>query len=173
MPGDPKYARVAVTLRKVSPLDFDVTSTDLPMDADRNLVFRNNGHPGFKILFDLDDQTGENYRFPTNSKKQDGVWSKRGTKCPDTAASDIFKVVEIPPHRQTMVVHNLNPQPAQGEFRYTLRVTKDGGKNYLPLDPGGVNQNGPSRAMKSLSAASIVLGVVAGSLLTLGAQQLF
>jgi hypothetical protein len=42
----------------------------------------------------------------------------------------------------TLLVYNDNPSPALGAFKYTLRVTTDGGSTYCDLDPGGTDSNG-------------------------------
>ena len=75
------------------------------------------------------------------------------------------------PDGMELTALNPNPSPAQGPFGYTLRITKDGGATYLPLDPGGVNQNGPQ--MQRVSPVLVfAAGAVVGSLATLGTQAL-
>ncbi len=170
MPGNPKDAVVEVELHSDNPIDFTVTSTDLPIDAKGCLIFCNDHHPGFHIHFKFSDMTNAGYLFPPNNDKQEAVWSKLGASCPESPAHDIFTVISVCQDQKTLKVHNRNPEPALGEFHYTLRVTKDGGASYLPLDPGGFNQNGPSLML--FSPVVFVAGGVAGSLLTLGTQAL-
>jgi hypothetical protein len=121
----------------------------LPFDpavtTEKILVFRTNHRPGFDILFQLHDLTGKGYRFP--KRADDGVWSKKGGTCPNTAAHEVFQPIRvIEPDRTALVVHNENPGDekggAIGKFRYTLNVTTTDGAPFLPLDPGGDDQNG-------------------------------
>ena len=117
--------------------------TYLPKDANGQIIFENHGRDGFKINFNLHDPHSTGYCFPSNSKKDEAVWSELGDgACPSSAKADVLKVLRVEPGEMTVVVYNRNPEPAQGEFGYTLRVTKDDGLNYLALDPGGINQNG-------------------------------
>jgi len=105
------------------------------------------------------------------------VWSELGAgKCPKPPGkSEVFHAERVlEPERTTLVVLNPNPSPAQGAFGYALRVTKDSGANYLDLDPGGLNQNGPTSRFTTTGAfvAGAAVGVVAGSLGTLGVQAM-
>lgn len=109
-------------------------------DPDDRLVFNNSGRPGFKIVFHLNDETGEGFRFPEERDKDEAVWSQLGSACPRRKVLDVLKPIRIFDDRRKLTVHNPNPHPAQGEFTYTLRVTN--GRRWLNLDPGGVNQNG-------------------------------
>jgi hypothetical protein len=112
-------------------------------------MFSNNGRPGFNVRFELTDETGLDYRFPAPPKDCDAIWSELGsTGCPASPGSwTIFEKtgIVVSNHGTVLTAFNRNPSPAQGDFRYTLNVTKDGGATYLPLDPGGCNQNGSSR----------------------------
>jgi hypothetical protein len=170
MPNDAKSVTVNVILRTDDPLAFDVDSNDLEKDKDGNLIFENNGHPGFMIHFDLDDQTGKGYVFPQNSKKDDAIFSKLGDSGCPASGQEVFRPITVKPHRQTLIVHNPNEKPALGKFRYTLQVGLRGASKYLPLDPGGVNQNGPTQPFSK--AALLLTGAVVGALLTLGAEAL-
>lgn len=109
--------------------------------ADGKLVFNNNGRPGFKLLFEFHDDTRKGYTFP--AREQDAVWSQLGANaCPRSQVWDVFEPVKVFADGKKLTVRNPNPSPAQGEFTYSLRVTKDNGKTFLLLDPGGVNENG-------------------------------
>lgn len=173
MSGSPKHAVVTVILKSDNPLDFDIESDDLPKDSDGNLVFHNDHHPGFKVEFELDDKLELGYLFPPNSNKQDAVWSKLGKgACPKSAAHEVFKVQSVRPHRRSVIVLNPNSSDSNtlGDFGYTLRVTKTDGAPYLDLDPGGVNQNGPTRPLSR--AALLIAGGVVGAVVALGAEAL-
>lgn len=146
-PSNPWDAEIDVTLTSDgNPPQFNVESP-LPHDDQGNIIFNNAGRPGFKIKFRFYDNTnggnGSGYAFPQGANNQDAVWSQLGTSCPSTGAWDIFpqNSIVVTDNGATLVVLNPNPTPGQGAFRYTLNVMKTGG-SYLPLDPGGINQNG-------------------------------
>lgn len=148
-PGDkqPWDAVVDVFLHSETPGDFTVRS-NLQAPGSDELVFRNDGHPGFNVIFNLHDETQLGYRFPAPPKDFDSIWSQVGASgCPGSpGAWEVFDKASIVVTNggDVMKAKNRNPSPAQGQFRYTLNVTKDGGATYLPLDPGGNNQNGAS-----------------------------
>ena len=129
------------------PDGFEVVSI-LPIDnsdpKDPLLVFENKDRPGFKLLFHLHDQTGEGYRFADDA--DDAVWSIKAEKgCPTKIAHEVFKPLRVK-DGTLLVVENENSDKDGGpigKFRYTLNVSKDGKPPYLPLDPGGNDQNGP------------------------------
>jgi hypothetical protein len=154
----------------------------LPTGPNGELIFRNAGHRGFEVHFHLTDSTGLGYRFPPHSKKHAGVWSQLGAgACPNSEIWEVFHAngVQEP---GGMILEVLNPNPSvsnppnppegQGQFGYTLRVTKDGGTTYLPLDPGGDNQNGPITRFDWQKVVVFVAGAIAGTLATLGGQAL-
>lgn len=107
-----------------------------------NLVFNNRRRPGFIVKFHLHDETGEEYYFPKANDEEKAMWSQMGEGCPPANCGqwEEFKVQRIINNRQTLVVRNLNK--TKTKFGYTLRVTKDDGKTFRDLDPGGENQNG-------------------------------
>jgi hypothetical protein len=126
--------------------DFTVESY-LQSDPHSNqLIFYNRRHPGFDVNFHLIDETGFGYRFPQPAHREDGIWSQLGTTCPTSAAPvwDVFvrDSIDVRDRGLTVRAHNPNEAPAVGEFRYTLNVSRDGEPPYLPLDPGGTNNNG-------------------------------
>jgi hypothetical protein len=179
MAGSPKKVEVEVTLNSDSPVQFRVApvGNSLPTGPQGELIFENDHHPGFHVWFYLKDPNGLGYKFPPNAKKDQAIWSELGSQvCPKAPGkAEVFhaeRVVE--PDRMTLVVLNPNPSPAQGPFGYTLRVTKDGGTNYLDLDPGGLNQNGPttSRSSTSTFVAGAAAGFMVGVAATLGTQAL-
>lgn len=162
---------VGVKLVSDDPLQFQIESKDLPKKGNGSLEFKNNGRPGFNISFVLTDETGQGYLWPDNAHKDEAVWSEVGTACPGPPGkSNVFHAIGVDPGRTTLRVNNPNPDPAQGQFMYTLRVTKDNGQNYLPLDPGGVNDNGSTtRNWASFALVGLVLvAIVAIGLYELG-----
>ena len=179
MAGSPKKVEVEVILESDNPVNFRVepVNNSLPTGPNGELIFDNDHHPGFQVWFYLNDRNGLGYTFPPNSKKHQAVWSELGNgACPKPPGkSDVFHVERvIEPDRRTLVVLNPNPSPAQGPFGYTLRVTKDGGATYLDLDPGGLNQNGPTAKSSSTGAfaAGAAVGLIVGVAGTLGTQAL-
>jgi len=135
---------VYVYLHSETPGDFTVESYLQSEPNSSNLVFYNRYHPGFDVTFHLVDETGLGYRFPQPPNRQDGIWSQLGTGCPSSEVWDIFEKhrITVGPQGGTLTAHNPNVEPAVGEFRYTLNVSRTGNPPYLPLDPGGTNNNG-------------------------------
>ena len=127
--------------------EFNLMST-LPRDPAGNIIFENNRRPGFNIRFNLHDETGSNppYVFPAPPlDAAEACWSEVGTTCPTTCpANQVFTRLRVTNQGTALDAYNDNPGPAPGlgEFRYTLRVTNDGGATYCNLDPGGVDNNG-------------------------------
>jgi hypothetical protein len=143
-PGPPKQpwdVEVDVYLTKGCPDPKFKLTTSLPRNGD-DLVFENNRRPGFNVRFNLYDETGEGYVFPPQPKVSDACWSQAGTTCPTLPVSKVFEPRRVENGGTTLVVYNDNPSPAIGPFKYTLRVTKDGGATYCDLDPGGLDGNG-------------------------------
>jgi len=129
------------------------------------LIFENDGHSGFFVYFDLKDPNKLGYKFPPNNKMNDAVWSRLGEgACPDTEAWEIFDPRSVTNQGMTLRVRNTNVGSDVGKFGYTLRVTKDGGASYLPLDPGGDNKNGPIAPFMY----SWIAPTVAGAIVALG-----
>jgi hypothetical protein len=143
--SQPWTVEVDVYLKSdATPPDFEIESF-LKSGPDGRLVFNNCGRPGFNVVFRLHDETGLGYHFPSPPRLNDACWSQRGgDACPHSEIMEIFDPVRVFDDGTALTVRNENPCPAQGEFTYTLRVTKGDG-SYLELDPGGLNQNGNSR----------------------------
>ena len=173
MAGSPNHVTVDVILKPGQTPPFEFQSSDLPVGSDNSLTFANNGRPGFLIDYSLKEPT-HGYRFPDNSipdNLNEALYSAEGPGCPNAKGQwQQFKAQNVKQQGKILVVRNLNECAA--EFGYTLRVTDDQGASYLPLDPGGFNQNGPQVKSSWPYAAAAVGGAVAGSLLTLGAQAL-
>jgi hypothetical protein len=141
---------VDVYLHSEAAGDFDIESYLQSSPPSKKLIFWNNGHPGFNITFNLHDETNLGYKFVGAPNEEDSIWSQLGgTGCPGApGAWEVFDKTSITITNAGMVMKafNQNPSPAQGDFRYTINVTKDGGTTYLPLDPGGTNNNGSTGA---------------------------
>lgn len=139
--GVPWEVEIDVHLKKGCPdPEFEI-STPLPRDPNGNIIFLNNHRPGFNIKFNLHDDTHSGYTFPGQAHVRDACWSQVGTACPTSPMWEVFEPRRVV-NGTTLIVYNDNPSPPLGEFRYTLRVTNDGGDTYCDLDPGGVDGNG-------------------------------
>lgn len=182
VPGKPKEVHVTVTLNSERPDDFTIEPApvgSLPRGTNGALVFENRGHSGFWIYFDLIDMTGQGYKFieRDNAQKKvvkDGVWSAMGAEnCPMDGEQDVLTARAVLNDGMTLKVRNPNVDKDEiGLFKYTLRVSKDGGDSYLPLDPVGENRNGPISDSTFTYFASLSAGVILGIAATLGAQAL-
>ncbi len=162
-PNPPRQVQVNVTLT-----GFDAAGKALfvlqpvgddplgpPEGPNQTLTFKNQdkngvGHNGLDVTFVFTDNTGNNYGFPPNNKKQDAVSSELGalSYCPLQGMNEVLSVINVSgPNNNMLRVHNANQNKQGGpnllgDFSYVLWVTKDGGTNYVPLDPGGKNMNG-------------------------------
>src|SRR5690349_13030239 len=150
--SSPWQKKVSVTLTavdlvsKTGKYDLVPLGPDpIPVAPDGSLLFDNDHHDGFDIDFILTDATGKNYAFPPNNKKQDAVSSQMGAidDCPKQGISKVLRPIGVSgPNNSILSVHNPNQDDVVGTFSYVLWVTKDGGSNYIKLDPGGTNNNG-------------------------------
>jgi hypothetical protein len=173
--SDPWEKRVNVFLDSVGPpTRYRIEPAGVnPLPTGPNgLIFDNAGHDGFNIQFVFTDCTHSGYLWPPHSKKDEAVWSKVGSfvECPQDPDQEVFTVIDVDQLRTTLTVNNANRKPAQGPFRYTLCVTNNDGHDYLQLDPGGVNNNGPTSLFllesalprsSTYTAAAVVVVVVA------------
>lgn len=145
-PKQPWSVDVDIYLTKGCPDPQFEIKTSLPIDpATGNIIFHNNRRPGFIIRFNLHDETGTNppFVFPPQPQVQAACWSETGAACPQAPVWQVFDPRRVLNHGKTLEVYNQNPSPALGAFKYTLRVTNDGGATYCDLDPGGDDLNGP------------------------------
>jgi hypothetical protein len=172
---DPMEVHVLVFLHPGDPKgDFHFETTDLPMGPNNFLYFRNWGFPGFYIHFDLQEPTlgylfPESKLFPPNPPNQHlraALFASSQPGCPTSPSNwgqfDGEKVIN---NGKTLVVWNKNQ--TRRDFGYALQVTKDGGATYLPLDPGGQNKNGPSRAIDWAVVAAAAAAGAAFTIVTL------
>lgn len=146
--GAPKTPRerwvveVDVYLESVDPLEFHIESY-LQSAPDTNLVFHNNRHPGFEVVFQLQDDTGDPIGYTFLKPKLNAVWSQLGDGpdfCPKEEMWEVFQPLRLTDDGMTLTVLNPNSGNAVGKFQYTLWVTN--GVKTIPLDPGGDNMNG-------------------------------
>jgi hypothetical protein len=163
--GNPWQKSVEVTLQSVNPLQYSIAPTGTnPLPTQNGvLVFNNDHHNGFDIQFTFIDQTNSGYLWPPNNLKGQSVWSTVGTgnPCPGSPNTEVFHAIGVDQSRTVLTVNNPNPSPAQGAFQYTLCVTNDGGNTYLQLDPGGLNNNGPTSVSYANSIQVVAVAAVA------------
>lgn len=133
---------VDVYLTSVDPLEFHIESP-IQSAPDTDLVFHNNCHPGFEVIFNFHDQTGDPDGYSFVKHKEDAIWSQLGdgkAYCPKSEVWDVFKPLRLTADRMTLVAVNENSGTAVGKFQYALNVTN--GTRLVSIDPGGNNMNG-------------------------------
>jgi hypothetical protein len=126
-----------------------------PIGPHQTLIFENApqgvGHNGINIDFVLIDQTGLGYTFPPQDKMTKAVSSQFGPidGYPPQGISRVLKPTGVSGARNSVLsVYNPNQNTptdkGTGTFSYILWVTRDEGKTFAPLDPGGQNNDGPT-----------------------------
>lgn len=160
----PNEAYLDVYIDSIDPLNFRVEPSNkngppLPTGP-HGIIFENGGRPGFHVRFTLQGDT-HGFLFPKQKDAKKAVWSKLGSTCPDEGAWEVFTAPTVSPDGKVLKVVNLNPHPAQGPFKYTLRVTD--GSCWKDLDPGGLNSNGLVRSNDSsvVTYAAITVTTIA------------
>lgn len=180
---DPRPVNINVVLeRPGSNPPFRLTSNDVVVGPDNEITFANDKHPGFWIFFHLDNSNNPGYFFPNNPLA--AMWSKTeddAGRCPDAwqhweqfFPKAVHKVKGV---NTKLVVRNINGY--ETKFGYTLRVTKtpnDDDGDFLDLDPGGTNTNGPSSPLVNylaVGAIAVTTGVLSALATVLLARPLF
>jgi hypothetical protein len=163
--NDPVEVDIKVILHPESDPPFHLDCGNaLPQGPEANFfIFKNNGHPGFVLNYILEDPTNT-YFFPDDT--DEALYSAKGRGCPTLKRQwGQFKADKHRSNNNVLVVRNMNGKGHEGEFGYRLRVTTrphDDDADYLDLDPGGRNDNGPtSRSNVSLLTAAVI-GVATG-----------
>ena len=135
--------------------------TSLPKTSKGYLKFKNGKKDGFLISFQLDDPDN---LYSWGSDPAQALWSTSQAVCPTAAGQwDQFTAQAITDGGMTLQV--LNKNETEQDFGYTLRITRDGGENYVDLDPIGSNQNGNTRAgFGGGGLASAIVGAGVGYL---------
>ncbi len=156
MAGNGKPVRITVVLGpEGAKPPFYLCSNDITVGPDNEIVFANKEHPGFLIFFDLDNSKNPRYFFPNTPEA--ALWSKTEDSsgcCPakwQHWEQFMPKAVhKVQGQNRTLIVRNING--FEKRFGYTLRVTKtpnDDFGDFLDLDPGGTNTNGPTTTKTS------------------------
>lgn len=152
--------------------------------SDQLLVFNKNTDKikkvdHYRIRFDIKQFSKSPLRFtPTQS---DVLWVKTGTgpaTCPTSACHDIPDTIWVDamdPDGEWIDVINMDMSVEEFWFTLNLVAKSDPtSTNYVPVDPGGGNQNGglTKSGFDVASLGTFALGVAAG-ILTLGAYLEF
>ena len=165
--GNLKTRDVSVTvnldLSSTPPFTLD---TSLPKTNKGNLKFKGGKKDGFLISFELNDPFNVYTWGPDPAQ---ALWSTSQAVCPDGPGQwDQFTTQGtdgITNGGMTLQVWNKNE--TEQDFGYTLRVTRDGGANYVDLDPIGTNENSNLKAgIGGGTLASAVVGAGVGYLAT-------
>lgn len=176
--SSPRSVNVNVIYKAGNKPNVELQSDDIPI-VDGKLIFKNDGHDGFWVRFNLCPKTLGDYYFPNT--KEDALYSAivHGNEgvCPTSGVWEGFRTQGLDNGNKTLVIRNINgklpPNKQEQAFSFTLRVNKDKNSNsdFLELDPGGINQNGSTKTTLSTTAA-LVVGAAAGVLATLSTQAL-
>ena len=109
-------------------------------------------HDYHLVEFVIDDQTGDDLRFPP--VPHDAMWVEAGDlsnrKCPDVNTDSDYSVMEpicVTSDGKRLIVRNDNPR--EEDWVFTLNFVKRGEDEanrhrYVNWDPGGSNHNGGS-----------------------------
>ena len=114
---------------------------------DNILNFRNRGHPGFIVKFNIVDTTGAGFQFLPNPAQ--ALWVQPlfapAQGCPNAQCSwEQFEAQAVTGNGQMLIVRNRNEFTQR--FGYVLNVQAPGGAQpgvTQVIDPIGNNQNGP------------------------------
>lgn len=167
---------------KVSPVLADKDGHILP--AKDLLIFDKNADQmrkvdHYRIRFEIDDFSNSRLRFVPN--KDDAMWAQKGagnSSCPTTACHmpGVFWVDDNP-HPGGKWIDVINMDMQKEEFWFTLNLVDKSNPtstNYVPVDPGGGNENGGAAGSgyKFDMIEALALGAGAGILAFAGAGLL-
>jgi hypothetical protein len=156
-----------------------------PLPANQLLIFNKNTDgmrkvDHYRIRFDIRGFGNSPLRFTPS--RDDALWVKKGAgagNCPTSAIHDMSDVIWIDEmDNDGEWIDVINMDMAVEEFWFTLNLvpkTNPGSTAYVPVDPGGGNQNGGSAGSGTTisSLTSISLGVLAGLATFTAAKMLF
>ncbi|HET9336021.1 MAG TPA: hypothetical protein VFO12_06390 [Sphingomicrobium sp.] len=168
---------------KGSPVLADRNGNPLP--SDQLLIFNKNADKmrkvdHYRIRFDIRGFGSSPLRFTPNL--DDALWVKKGTgpgNCPTSAIHDMSDVIwidDMDSNGEWIDVINMDMKVE--EFWFTLNLVDKSNPtstNYVPVDPGGGNQNGGfagSTLGGATTLATISLGIGAGLVAFFGAKLL-
>ncbi len=130
-----------------------------------------------RIKFEIKDFNSQDLKF---IQDEDNVmWVQSGNQCPRSPCSmpSVFWVDWIHPQGKSIEVINMNI--VKENFAFTLNLVKKSvqtptSSDYVPLDPGGTNQNngGPGSGFTTSAFLAIALGAASG-LVTFFGTKLF
>lgn len=110
------------------------------------LNFRNNGHPGFIVMFNIVDVVGAGFRFAADP--DDALWVRPivapGDACPGQRSSwTQFEPQTVTGDGQRLIVRNRNEFTQKFGFALNVTLNQGGAPPFQAIDPIGNNQNGP------------------------------
>jgi hypothetical protein len=151
---------------------------------DQLLIFNKNNdkmkkEDHYRVRFDIKQFSKSPLRFTPN--RSDVLWVKAGAgpgNCPTSACHDLPETIWVDamdPDGEWIDIINMDM--AIMEFWFTLNLVAKSdptSNNYVPVDPGGGNQNGgvASSRQSFSSLVTFALGVGAGILAYGGVQRL-
>lgn len=132
----------------------------------------------YRIKFEIEDFSNSPLQFTTN--EANAMWAQKGSShgsCPTSPCNmpGIFWTDHIHPNGKYIEVINMDM--TKEEFWFTLNLVEKSNPsstNYVPVDPGGGNQNGGAAGSgtKFTSFTAIALGAGAALLAFAGAKLL-
>lgn len=169
--------KVYVENPKSEPPKFRLECQELEIKPGKkhDFIFRNpEGCDGFLLRFILQGDA-HGYRFPRDAGL--AMYSAKGIGCPTEPGHwHQFVPLEVKSGDKILIVRNYNRKGHEGDFGYTLRLTKNPNDYDMPedefllLDPGGFNGNGgPKKALTAAAVAIAVLSGIASALVTTAA----
>lgn len=109
------------------------------------LNFKNNGHPGFIVMFNIVDVVGAGFRFAADP--DDALWvkpiSSPGDACPGQQCSwGQFEPQTVTGDGKRLIVRNRNEFTQKFGFALNVTLNQAGAPPFQVIDPIGNNQNG-------------------------------
>lgn len=123
----------------------------------KELTFENEGHDGFEITFEIEDDTSprQGFKFMDDVKGPDGksdpnhtpMWVKTvedfDESCPNHELWDQFETVSVTGNNTKLQIRNWNFDEKKFKFAFMFSRTPHEGSYQIMYDPDGNNQNGP------------------------------
>ena len=109
------------------------------------LNFRNNGHPGFIVIFNIVDVINAGFRFADDPA--DALWVRPiidpGDGCPGAQCTwGQFEAQAVTGGGKKLIVRNRNEYTQRFGFALNVTLNAAGGGPFQVIDPIGNNQNG-------------------------------
>jgi len=170
--ADPLEKTITVYYKPGKKPNYSLSSDLPPIPGIPNgFIFRNDGHPGFKLNYTLDPESFGELVFPNDPQEALCVTVGDQETCPQSGTWGVFKPLQVKAvngENRILVVRNYNGKLPGGKteerFAYTLYVTQNPNGDpgdFIALDPIGSNQNGHSGFnLKSLAVPALIVAAV-------------